>query len=837
MARPIPSIAVHKFGGAALADSKAIRHAAGIVAARSSGAVVVASAMRGVTDTLLDIAALASRGEHQSARSLIEALRERHLATAVELADNCETSISDVIDHELGNLTDLVDQVTHAARPDPAITDSIAACGERMSASMFAAALSALDVRAKVVEATQVIHTDDRHGNGTPDFARTAGAASEILLPLIRDNIVPVLAGFIGSAPNGETVTLGRGGSDLTATLLARALNATTVTLWKDVPGVLTADPQTVPDARLLPKLHVREAAELAYYGAKVLHPRALIGLKDKTRLFIRPLSNLESPGTEVSTHRDRAAEKKHPVRAITAIGGQAIINISGDGMVGVPGIAARAFGALEKVGVSVALISQASSEHSICLVVPSAVAEVARSALRAAFAGQLERQEVEGIDVRTDLAIMAVVGLGMSGMPGVASRLFTAIADGDVNVIAIAQGASELNISVVVEERQVGSAQRAVHAAFRLDKIGGGAVTPSPNADVVIMGFGRIGRELATQLGAVAESHALRVVAVIDSSGYVFDPRGLSKKRLATLVARKEASTPLADAPHGVRAPAELAVAEVQRHALSRPILVDVTAGDTSAVLEAAIVGGMDIVLANKRPLAAPRGSKGGLNSSAAFHGRRVLHEATVGAGLPLIDTISKLKESGDEILRIEGCPSGTLGYLFGELGRGVEFSTALRAAMSRGYTEPDPRDDLSGMDVARKALILGRLLGFDGEMDSVIVESLVPPDYRDMSASEFISRLEELDSAWRERVDEARSRDCVLRYRLMVTSDAVTVGLVAVNSSSSLASLMGTDNQFSITTTRYRENPIVITGPGAGVAVTAAGVLNDVLKLAGSR
>jgi aspartokinase/homoserine dehydrogenase 1 len=274
-----------------------------------------------------------------------------------------------------------------------------------------------------------------------------------------------------------------------------------------------------------------------------------------------------------------------------------------------------------------------------------------------------------------------------------------------------------------------------------------------------------------------------------------------------------------------------------VRRHALSRPILVDVTAGDTGAVLEAALAGGMDIVLANKRPLATRRGSRGGLARSATARGRRVLHEATVGAGLPIIDTISKLQESGDEVLSIEGCPSGTLGYLFGELGRGASFSTALRAAMTLGYTEPDPREDLSGMDVARKALILGHLLGFKGEMKSVIVESLVPGDYRNLSAADFIARLEELDSTWRERVDEARSRDSVLRYRATVSRDAVRVGLVAVSAASSLGALTGTDNQFSITTSRYRNNPIVITGPGAGVAVTAAGVLNDVLKLAGSR
>lgn len=838
MARSAKPTVIHKFGGAALADADAIRHAARIIAALPAGAVVVASAMKGVTDALLEVALLASRGEERGARTAADTLRARHLETAAALgAANNPLCVTEGIDREFDDLTGLLAQIPRGRAANPEIADAVAARGERMSACILAATLSSLGLRVQVVDATQLIHTDTRHGSGTPDFARTEMAVKELLLPLIRQGIIPVVAGFIGSAPNGAIVTLGRGGSDLTATVLARALGAERVTLWKDVPGVLTADPQVVPNARLVPKLHVREAAELAYYGAKVLHPRALIGLRDATRLFIRPLADPESPGTEITTLRDAATEKRYPVRAITAIGAQAIINISGDGMVGVPGIAARAFGALERVGVSVALISQASSEHSICLVVPSAVATTASDALHAAFTEQLQREEVEGIDVRTDLAIVAVVGLGMSGTRGVAARLFSAIAEADVNVIAIAQGASELNISVVVEEGSVAAVQRAVHAEFRLDKIGGGAAAVARHADVVILGYGRIGRELAKQLGEVARSRALRIVAVIDSSGYVFDPSGLSKRRLTALAAAKEAGTGLADVPKGARAGAAAALAEVRRHALSRPILVDVTAGDTSAVLEAAVVGGMDIVLANKRPLTAERGASGGLRASATSRGRRLLHEATVGAGLPIIDTISKLQESGDQVLLIEGCPSGTLGYLFGELGRGATFSTALRAAMRLGYTEPDPREDLSGMDVARKALILGRLLGFDGELDSVIVESLVPDDYRDLRSPDFIDRLEELDPLWRQRVDDARSRDSVLRYRATVSREGVRVGLVAVSVASALGALAGTENYFSITTNRYRDNPIVITGPGAGVGVTAAGVLNDVLKLAGSR
>ena len=352
--------------------------------------------------------------------------------------------------------------------------------------------------------------------------------------------------------------------------------------------------------------------------------------------------------------------------------------------------------------------------------------------------------------------------------------------------------------------------------------------------ADVVILGYGRIGRELARQLDNVAERSGVRVAAVIDRSGFVFERDGLSGPRLETLARSKESGIPLADAPSGVGGTASEALASLRRFKLSRPILVDLTASDTTPELEEAIVGGMDVVLANKRPLADVRDATRGLVRHAAAHGRRVLHEATVGAGLPLLDTISKLQESGDEVLAIEGCPSGTLGYLFGEIGRGIPFSAALRAAMALGFTEPDPRDDLSGMDVARKALILAQLLGYGGTLDEVEVESLVPEELRSVSVAEFLARIEELDPVWRQRVAGVRASGRVLLYRATVTAESVRVGLVAVGALSSFAALTGTDNQFAITTTRYMANPIVISGPGAGVAVTAAGVLNDVLKLA---
>ena len=840
-----PRLTVHKFGGAALADGAAIQGATAIVAGYPSPEkVVVASAMFGVTDALLGLARQAAANEE--VQTTIDALRQRHLTAlgSIGVSAGAAALPDQPINEMFDQIGGVCAEISVRGELTPAATDALVSHGDRLGARLLAAALQAHGVHATFVEATDVVRADGPHGNGSPDIELTAEAAANVLRPLLDKGVVPVVPGFIGRTPAGHTITLGRGGSDLTATLLGRVLDAREVVLWKDVPGLLTADPRVVPDARLIPVLHVREASELAYYGAKVLHPRSLIALKGGTRLVIRPYADPSASGTEIVVERERkpaVGRSRRPVKALTAIADQTLLTIAGNGMVGVPGVAARAFGALERAGVSVSLISQASSEHSICMGIPTSAATAAASALRDTFAAELAHGEIDAIDIRPDLATIAVVGLGMAGTPGVAARLFGALADEGVNVVAIAQGASELNISVVVEAREAGAAQRAIHSAFRLGKIGGGTATRPEHADVVILGFGQIGRELADQIARHSErdgeQEQLRIVGIIDRSGYVFDARGLPSRRLTELAAAKLGRTSLSAVRRGKHATAEEAVAAISAHALSRPILVDVTAGDTVPVLESALMHGMDVVLANKRPLAGPEKDARILTHAAASQGRRVLHEATVGAGLPVIDTIQKLTESGDQVLRIEACPSGTLGYLLGELGRGTLFSTALRSAMKHGYTEPDPRDDLSGMDVARKALILGRLIGYSGELKDVGVESLVPEQMREMPLDVFLDRLHEADDEWARRVGEARENRTVLRYRATVTKREARVGLAAVDASSSLASLAGTDNYFSFTTRRYRANPLIITGPGAGAEVTAAGVLNDVLKLAATR
>jgi aspartokinase/homoserine dehydrogenase 1 len=850
MIRAKISCSIHKFGGAALADAGSIRRAVEIFRAEAGPKVAVVSAMAGVTDALLEVGARALAGDELEALAIVERLRARHLETAQALAR--EGRDRDALLAEIGasfsELGALARGLAILRELSPRTSDAIVARGELLSARLFAAGLAAAGERARWVEPGSVIVTDGRYGNASPDLPATDRAASRTLEPLLARGISPVVAGFLGATPEGRLATLGRGGTDLSATMLGRALDASRVVLWKDVPGLLTADPRIVPTARVLPKLDLREAAELAYYGAKVLHPRALIplstpkvtgsdlrGAPPQVRLIVKPFADPEAPGTEIAALG--RPKRSQPVRALSAVRGQALVTVAGSGMLGVPGIAARTFGALHHEGISVSLISQASSEHSICFSVPRADSERARVALSEAFRDEIVRREIDGVEVRARVATLAVVGLGMPGTPGTAARTFRALAEAEINVVAIAQGSSELNLSMVVDDREAEEALRRIHAAFQLDKIGGGHAHARPSAlpaDVVLLGFGAVGRELALLLAKLKDA-PVRVVALIDRSGYVFRPHGIPSATLRKLAEAKAAGGALAEAPGGHAATPEAALAEICRHALARPILADLTAEETAPLLAAALEAGMRLALANKRPLSGPRREAAELLALARALGRDLRFEATVGAGLPVMDTYRKLLESGDRIERIEGCFSGTLGFLLTEVSRGKRFSETLRAAMAAGFTEPDPRDDLSGLDVARKALILGRLLGFDGEIGDVAVEPLVSGWARDLSREEFLARLPELDAGWKRRGDEARAKGEALRYVATVTRRKLSVALAAVPATSPFAALHGTANQVVFTTARYKTNPLVITGPGAGLGVTAAGVANDLFELAG--
>jgi aspartokinase/homoserine dehydrogenase 1 len=809
-----------------------MRNAVAIVRGKDGSVAVVVSALAGVTDALLEAAAAVGRNTGRIEEIAADLARRHRQATlGVVRAGSVRQELLATVGRAFEELALLSRAPVFVRDLSAGALDALLARGEEMSARIFAAGLAAAGRRAVFVDPLDLIATDGRFGGASPRLAETDRNIRRVLAPMLKKGVVPVVAGFYGAAPDGRIVTLGRGGSDLTATLLARALSARAVFLWKDVQGILTADPRVVPDARVVPQLNIREAAELAYYGAKVLQPRALIPVGRRAiPVFVRPFAQPDRPGTEISRRRTL---KRYPVKALSAISGQALLTVTGNGMLGVPGIAARTFAALHRDGISVSLISQASSEHSICLSVPQASAREARRSLLEAFAEEIARREIDGVELLAGLSTISVVGLGMAGTPGIAARVFSALAAGGINVVAIAQGSSELNISFVVSDAQAPEAQRRIHTAFQLSKIGGGGAAAEQPADVVLLGFGQVGRTLAGLLRA--SRGKLRLCAVIDRSGFSFRPGGFSAADVAELAAAKKRGRSVAKTGRGRKAAASDAIAFLAEHALSRPILVDVTAEATAPLLEKAAASGFDLVLANKRPLSGPREEARNLESTVREKGRRLRFEATVGAGLPILDTHRKLVESGDRVLKIEGCLSGTLGFLFSEIERGESFSASLQRAIASGYTEPDPRDDLSGADVGRKALILGRLLGFAGGPADVEVESLVPARARKLDLPRFLQRLSDFDREWQERAARAHSRGRTLRYVASVTRRKIRVGLAEVAPGSPFHGLKGTDNQVAFTTVRYRANPLVVQGPGAGLAVTAGGIFNDVAELAG--
>ena len=824
-------VEIWKFGGASLADARAIQRAAGLITKHPGPLVVVASALAGVTDQLLEGANLAATGKTAECTRVAAALLRRHRDLARELlpARGVRQQMLATIDASAREYRELCGAIAVLGHIPPRASDILVARGERLSASLLAAVLTAGGRKAQFVDAAQVVATDGQHGGAAPNLPETGRRARRALRPLLAANVTPVVPGFIGQALDGSPTTLGRGGSDLTATLLAAPMGARKVVLWKDVRGILTADPRLVPDARLIPQLHHREAAEVAHYGAKVLHPRALIPIAGtRILLHVRSFLDPESPGTEVSARRSMAT---YPVKALAIVRGQAIVTVAGKGMVGVHGIAARTFGAIESQQLSVSTIFQASSESSIGFTLAESEAPRAVAALRHAFRDELASGLIDNVAARDGMAVIAVVGDGMVGSPGIAARVFSALSSGGINVVAIAQGSSERNISFAVTADQAAEAARRVHAAFQLSKIGGGRPPAAPRTDVVFLGFGRVGRALADQMAAPIDGQpAVRVVGLLDRSGYVFEPRGLSRQRLLHLTREKDSGAFLT-ALGGTAASAAQALTEMAGHAVSRPVLVDVTSDETDDLLRAAVGHGFDIVLANKKPLAGSWAQYERLLESVRQAGRTMRYEATVGAGLPIIDTFHKLVETGDRVLRIEGSVSGTLMYVMSAVSSGTPFSQAVREAVTLGYAEPDPRDDLTGADAARKALILSRLLGYRGP--APVAQDLVPRSLKSVPAAAFLDRLAAFDGEWAARVAAEAANGRVLRYIVTATARSVSAKLAAVPRSSPVGSLEGTRNLLAFTTKRYRTEPLVVSGPGAGAAVTAAGILNDIYSL----
>jgi len=832
-------IDVYKFGGVAVGSAQAIRTAVEHVK-HAPRVVVIVSAMNGITDLLIDAGKAAIAGDRAACDLAARNFAQRHTSLLSQLfrSEKQRRELRVLIKEATAQMRAMTDSITVLREFTQRAHDSLAARGERLIATIFTAFARQQGLDAVYLDTTEVVFADRKNGSLWPDFTKCERAARKLVSPLLDANRVVIIPGYIGSGPEGEVVTLGRGGSDFVAAIVARSLNARALTLFKEVDGLMTADPKSVPNARLLTELHYREATELAYYGARVLHPRTIIPLLEKQiPLFVRN-SFKDTPATRIASN---VKPGSYPVRALTAVRQQALIAIEGSGMIGVPGIAGRAFTALSDAGHSVSMISQASSEASICFVVPETEAEHARRALDQAFELERKQKLVDRIKVEKSIALIAVVGLGMRGKPGVAARTFSALSNEKVNIVAIAQGSSELNITVAVAEPDATRALLALHAEYQLDKLRPLAEITGRESKVTLLGFGKIGRALVKQL--VSQDRQLReslgldvkIIAVADRSGIKVDEKGFAPSALQRLAKQKESGTRL------FRNGSALAIDDLQqmmRRELwilpsHRPILVDVTSEETGPLIQEALEEGFHIVLANKKPLAVPQIQYDLFMSTARERRVTFRYEATAGAGLPIFDTLAKLKDAGDRVETIMGCFSGTLGFLMTQLEDGKTFAEAVRDAWQRGYTEPDPREDLSGRDVARKALILARTLGQKLEFDDIELESLFTPEVDDADPARFIKKLADLNKSFSERVAAARKQKKVLRYVAKIGKGTIRVGIEAVPQSSPMGTLRGTANQVAIYSRRYRTNPLVVTGPGAGAEVTAAGVLNDIVAV----
>ncbi len=834
---------IHKFGGTSVADAQRILAACRLMVDRyqQSNIVVVSSATAGTTDMLVKVGRAAALGEHGDVQELCDQMEQRHLAILKQFSRPNEETVG----WEITALIRVVRRLGEAAAINrllsPRARDRILITGEKLAVRLWATAFQTLGASAAPMDADRFLETDGQFGraNAIPEIAdRTIRHA---LSPVVAEGSIPVVTGFCGRGPDGATTTLGRGGSDLSATLLAAAMNADEVTIWTDVDGVFSANPRVVADARVIQHLNYREAAEMSYYGAKVLHQRTMIPVMEKripvwTRNSLKP----EARGTVID---GCFSPGSHPVKAVSAILNQALLSVEGKGMSGAPGFAARLFDTLAEQEISVTMISQSSSEASICLAIPREDVDLAESALKREFRPELSRRDIEEIAVRRYVGLVAVVGLGMAQTPGVAGRTTAVLGKQRINILALAQGSSELNITIALDEADIDHAVRVLHREFGLHRVDTGVETRD-SLDLIVLGCGNVGRafiDLVEQRRVhIKERFGLepRLLAVGDRSGFLLDPTGIPRQRIEEVIAAKNEGRRIGDWEQGVSGSARQMMGRVLGYRLTRPVLIDTSdADDAHDVFLAAFEGGCDVVTANKKPLAGEMEIFRRLQTTCAQSGAILKAEATVGAGLPVVDTLEMLVGTGDRLVTAQGSLSGTLGFIMSCLEREIPLSRAVAMARDQGFTEPDPAVDLSGIDVARKATILGRLAGLVTGHSPVALTGLVDASWIGLPYDTLIERLGDRDHHFAAQVAEAKKQGKVLRYLAQVEREQITVGPQAVPADSAAGRLAGTENLIVFNSERYQSIPLVITGPGAGVEVTAMGVLGDVLRIAAER
>lgn len=809
---------VLKFGGTSVGTVDSINQVIRIISENKQPIAVVYSAMGGVTNKLIEIGTLASKGDLKYL-DVLQSIEERHFSVIRALVDvKSQSSIIAKIKGNFNEIEDLLKGITFIRELSIRTMDLLLSFGERLSTQIITFVLNEKGINAKYIDARDIIKTNSNYGFAEVDFEKTNTLINNFLA---EKKQVYCITGFIASNKDNITTTLGRGGSDYTASIIGAALGSEVIEIWTDVNGMMTADPRKVKNAFTIPDISYSEAMELSHFGAKVIYPPSLVPAFIKN-IPIKVLNTFESShsGTTISKEIN---QKGYSITGISSIDEISLVNLQGNGMIGVAGVSAKLFGLLADNKISVILISQASSEHSICFAVDPKSAENVREILEDGFKAEILNGDIENISIQNNLSIIAVVGEGMKSSSGTSGKLFSVLGKNGINVIATAQGSSELNISVVIKKKDISKALNAIHETFfEIDGFTLNLYLVGPS--------GQIGKTLLKQIAQQSaylkkeKNLNIKITGLANTKKMLLDSNGIAlenwKENLETAGEKINLSEFITD---------------IQTLNLANSIFVDCSADkDIVQYYYPLLDSNISIVTPNKVANSGTYEEYLALRNIAKKRNVKFLYETNVGAGLPLINTLQGLINSGDRIHKIEAVLSGTLSFIFNTFAAGLKFVDVVKEAKAKGFTEPDPRDDLSGTDVARKILILSRECGIKLEFNEVENIPLLSADaMAAKSVDDFYAVLENENSQYESLLNEALEKGKVLRFIASLENGKAKLGLTSVGKSHPFYNLAGSENIVSFTTERYFNNPLVIKGPGAGAEVTAMGVFADIISL----
>ena len=813
---------VLKFGGTSVANAGNMNKVSSIVQSRlqsgpQSKTIVVVSALGGVTDVLLQSGGMAATGD-ESYKELLQKVEQRHLEAVKALIPvTQQSSVLSWVKQRCNEIEDICNGVFLLGELSARTKDRIVSFGELLSSKIIAAHLNAQGIENGWVDTRELIRTDSHYGSATVDFPVTNSLCSDFFSADIhRLFIVP---GFVAADAKGNTTTLGRGGSDYTAAIIAGAVNAQSLEIWTDVSGMMTADPRLVPNARILPHISYQEAMELSHFGAKVIYPPTIQPVMSKNiPVWIKNTFAPEDHGTLIENDVHKNGNN---IRGISSINKIALLSLEGSGMVGIPGFSRRLFESLANDFINVILITQGSSEHSICVGIDEALADKAKLAVDKTFAHEIETGRVEPLRVEMGLAIVALVGDNMKSHPGISGKMFGAIGRNGVNVRAIAQGSSERNISAVIAASDVKKAINVLHEDF--------FETTYKQINLFVAGTGNVGGKLLAQLKQQQQylqqnmRLQVRIVGMANSKKMIFSDEGIELDNWRDHLQK------------GDTMDLEKFVETIRSKNLRNSVFVDVTANELVAqVYDQLLSKSISVVACNKVACSSAYVYYKKLKDLAREFNAFFLFETNVGAGLPVIGTLNDLMRSGDVVTRIEAVLSGTLNFVFNNYDGTRSFAQVVKQAQDEGYTEPDPRLDLGGTDVMRKIMILAREAGELLEMKDISNNSFMPASCMVGSVDDFYKEMEKQEMHFKEIYQKAAAAGKKLKFVARYADGKAAVGLQHVDAQSDFYHLYGKDNVVLFYTNRYPDQPLVVKGAGAGAEVTASGVFADIIRAA---